>query len=255
MSEPRILVYDIENSPSLGWVWQKYQTDVVEFKEDWYLLCFAYKWLGGKTVKTVALPDFPLYKREPENDYHVASELWHLFNEADIVVAHNGNRFDQAKARARFLVHGFEPHTPFREIDTLQVARKRFNFTANNLDELCRQLGIGRKEYTGGIDTWLGCMRGDTKSWATMLKYNKRDVAMLEELYLRFRPWMENHPNIALISGRPSACPKCGSEEGMVLRKHRRINTVTAADVYQCKACGGYSTARVTDGSPKPNYK
>lgn len=254
MSEPRVLIYDIENSPALGWVWAKYQQDVNEFVQDPFILSFAYKWLGEKKVHAVAMPDFDLYKRDKRDDFRVVSELWHLFDEADVVVAHNGNRHDQGKARARFLYHQFDPPSPFREIDTLLVARRQFNFTANNLDELCRQLGIGRKEFTGGFDLWLKCMEGDPKAWATMIKYNKRDVVMLEELYLRLRPWMVNHPNLAVIAERPKACPRCGSEKGMITRGHYKVNGVTKSTYFQCKDCQAYSTARLSEKF-RPDFK
>ena len=240
---PRILLYDIENSPSLGWVWDKWNTNVVELHQDWHLLCFAYKWLGEKTVRTVALPDFPRYQKTKRDDRDVAQALWTLFDEADVVVAHNGNKFDQAKSRTRFLVHGFPQPSPFREVDTLQVARKHFAFTSASLDDLCRQLGIGRKEYDGGFKTWLGCMNGDPAAWRTMLKYNRRDVLMLEQLYLRMRPWIDNHPNLALMSDRPDICPKCGAD-GPFRARGWRYTQVSRRRLYQCKSCGGYVASR-----------
>lgn len=240
---PRILLYDIENSPALGWVWEKWNTNVVDLEADWYLLCFAYKWLGDSKVRTVSLPDFPRYERDKTDDKDVAKALWKLFDEADIVIAHNGNRFDQTKARTRFLVHGFPQPAPFREVDTLQVARKHFSFTSSSLDDLCRQLGIGRKEYDGGFQTWRGCMNGDPSAWKTMLRYNKRDVEMLEQLYLKLRPWIDQHPNLALIGGEPEACPKCGG--GPLQPRGWRYYAVTKRRTYQCKSCKGYSSGRI----------
>ena len=248
MTAPRILIYDIENTPSLGWVWNKWQTDVVELHQDWYMLCFAYKWLGDSKVQTVALPDFDGYARNRADDSLVVQALHALFDEADIVVAHNGNRFDQTKARARMLKHGLQPPSPFREVDTLQVARRHFNFTSNSLDDLCRQLGIGRKEYDGGFRTWLGCMEGDPAAWKRMLKYNRRDVQMLEQLYLKLVPWIEGHPNLALISDKPDACPKCGKSEGFKSQGWRYY-TVTKRRVFRCKACNGNVMGRKMEKS------
>lgn len=250
-----MLVFDIETSPALGWIWQLHQTDVIEVEQQWFILSFAYRWLGEKTVHSVALPDFPKrYKRDPEDDYEVVSALWHLFNEADIVVSHNGLRFDQPRARARFLVHNFDPPTPFREIDTLQVARKKFNFLSNRLDALCRQLGIGGKAGHAGFATWRGCMKGDPKAWATMVRYNKRDVEMLEELYLRLRPWIDNHPNLAVIENRPEACPKCGAEGQMQARGSYKVNAVTRNKRWQCQSCGGFSHTRLAEKVERPRF-
>ncbi len=54
----KILVFDIETSPSLGYVWGKYKQYVIEFEQEWNMLCFAYKWLGEKKIHSKALPDY-----------------------------------------------------------------------------------------------------------------------------------------------------------------------------------------------------
>ena len=35
---PKILLLDIETSPALGYVWKKWDTNVIEFKDSWYIL-------------------------------------------------------------------------------------------------------------------------------------------------------------------------------------------------------------------------
>lgn len=243
MTEPRILLWDIETSPSLGYVWQKYQTDVISFKADWHLLSIAWRWLGEKTVHCSALPDYPKsYAKDPENDFQLACLAYRLFDEADIVVAHNGVAFDTKKAQARMLVHGLNPPSPFREVDTLKLARGHFAFTSNRLDDLCKTLGIGQKQATGGFGTWLGCLRGDPKAWATMKRYNKHDVVLLEELYLRLRPWDNRHPNVALIADAKDACPRCG--KGPLTKRGYRSYGVTKRQRFQCSSCGGYCQSR-----------
>ena len=60
---------------------------------------FLHKWEGQKRAQVCALDDFPEeFKKDPENDEHVAKKLFDLFDEADIVIAHNGDRFDRRKA-------------------------------------------------------------------------------------------------------------------------------------------------------------
>lgn len=253
--EPRVLLYDIETAPTLGWMWRVYQADAIAVERSWYMLSFAYKWLGDKKVQTHALPDFPLYKREPENDRRLCDALWWLFDEAEVIVAHNGDRFDQRKARARFLVHDMMPPSPFREIDTLKVLRRKFALDSNRLDDACQQLSIGSKLPHQGKHTWLGCMSGDEKSWATMRKYNAQDVKLLEALYERLLPWIDNHPNMALIGDRPDACPKCFSTVGMIKRANYKYHGVTKAQVFQCKACNGYSHHRLSEPTVRPRYK
>lgn len=247
MKEPKILLYDIESAPNLAYVWGKYEQDVLAYTREWYMLSFSWKWLGESKTHVLSLPDFKTYKKDPENDIELIRELWQLFDEADIIIAHNGNSFDQKKTNARFIFHGFPPPTPYKEIDTKLVAKRYFNFNSNKLDDLGKYFKIGQKLQTGGFELWQGCMRGDKKAWKTMTDYNKMDVILLEKVYEKMKPWMNNHPNIGLMNGELRACPNCGSSH-----LHRRGTTYTRTGSYQrlqCQDCGAWSQSGLKDNS------
>ena len=246
MPDVRTLLFDIETSPNLGYIWGKWEQNVIRFEKEWHIISLAYKWLDEKAVYVKGLSDYPRYQVDPEDDLDLVGLAHSLFCEADIVIGHNSKAFDTKKAQARMLLQGFDPPSPFKEIDTLKVARRHFAFTSNSLNDLCQSIGIGKKAETGGFDTWLGCMRGDKKSWAQMKKYNAYDVTLLEQLYIRFQPWITGHPNVATISGRPDVCPKCGSGFGMIRRGYTSTS-VSRRVSYQCKGCGGYSSGRKTE--------
>jgi hypothetical protein len=240
---PKVLIYDIETSPNLGYVWGKYDQTVQVYAQEWYILSIAYKWIGDEHAQVIALPDFELYKTEPDNDYELVSFLWHLLDQADATVTHNGKNFDKGKTYARMIYHQFPPPTPAKEIDTLQIARREFNFTSNKLGDLCEYLGLEHKQDNGGMKTWIGCLNGDEEAWALMKEYNLQDAFITEQLYLRLQPWVARHPNFSLITDRPAACPKCGAE-GSMIAKGWQIYTVTKRHRYQCTNCGGYAVGR-----------
>ena len=248
----KVLFYDIETAPNLAYVWGHYDQNVVRQYREWYVLCFSYKWEGQKSTKVVSLPDFPeIYAANPENDLAVVGALWKLFDEADIVVAHNGDRFDMRKANARFVYHGLTPPAMPLQVDTLKVARRYFMFNSNKLGDLGEHLGLGNKEATGGFELWAGCMRGDEKAWRIMKKYAKQDVDLLQDVYEQLRPWMTNHPNRALIDGRPHACPSCGHDE--LIRRGNRSTKVAQYVQYQCKKCGSYCRERLRSEAVTPS--
>ncbi len=211
---------------------------------DWYILCYAAKWNHEKKVISDALINHEkAYEEDPENDYNILLSLRDLLDEADIVVAHNGQGFDVPKIFARFLKHGIPPPSPFRVVDTLKVAKRTFALTSNKLDYLARYLDIGAKIDTGGIELWHGCMEGDAKSWDLMIKYNKYDVVLLSKVYNKLLPWISDHPNVNLPEADGvTRCPKCGSEH-----LHYRGYYSTSAGVYRrivCNDCGGWSRER-----------
>ena len=108
----KILLYDLETTPVLGYTWGVYQQDVLEVVEDWYILCFAYKWYGEKgKAKIKSVKDYPSSAKKDGGycDKLLCKDLYKLMNEADIVVGHNSGAFDdkKSKARSRFpLSHG-----------------------------------------------------------------------------------------------------------------------------------------------------
>lgn len=251
MSKTKILIYDIETAPNLGYIWGKWQQDVIEYTHEWYMLCWSARWLGEKKIHTFAQPDSPgdYYKKRPFCDYHVVASLWNLMNEADIIVAHNGKFFDNRKSNARFLYHGFEPPAPYKTIDTYKEAKKYFSFNSYRLNDLAHLLGIGTKAQTGGFRLWKECMQGKKRAWNKMKKYNRQDVALLEEVYYKLRPWMETHPTVNLIEGKEGGCPACGSTS---LTKQGIYRAKT--QVYQqwkCKGCGRWSRSRKAKETPK----
>ena len=235
-TQVKVLLIDIETAPSLGWVWEKYETNVIDFKSDWYILSFGYKWLGEDQTKVVGLVDFPRYDRDRENDKQLMKQLWKLLDEADIVIGHNLDKFDIKKINTRFLTHGLNPPTPYKTVDTLKIARSNFAFDSNKLDDLGRYLGIGRKLPNTGFYLWRGCMIGDRESWAKMKQYNGQDVQLLEKVYNLLFPWDKKHPAVNL--GQRDTCPKCGSQN--VQKRGFNFTLLSQSQRYVCLSCRGW---------------
>lgn len=247
----RVLLYDIEVSSLNIDAWNTRETDAIRVVDDWYMLSFAWKWLGEKQVKCLALPDFKGYKKDRRNDQELVTALHKLFDEADIVIAHNGDKFDQKKSNTRFLFHGLNPPSPYKSIDTLKVLRRNFKLTSNRLNDAGKFLKVGKKVETGGYDLWVGCYNGDSKSWKKMKKYNKQDVVLLEEVYLKLRPWITNHPPLNILENNLTGCPNCGESQ---LQKRGTYPTKTGIKQnWWCLNCRAWSKSRVTERM-KPEY-
>ena len=238
--EAKVLVYDIETSPYTVQTWGLHQADALRTIQDSIMMSFAYKWLGERKVHCHALPDFPeKYKKDKFDDTELAIKLHALFDEADILIAHNGDRFDKKRAQKAFLKTGkLGPPSPYRTIDTLKIARAEFNFGSNRLDELGKFLKVGRKIVHTGKNLWFDCLDGKTTAWKKMKDYNKQDVRLLEDVYYELRPWAKNHPNLTVFTGDALTCPKCGSDH-----VQRRGYGHTPTQIYQryhCQDCGGW---------------
>ncbi len=236
----KILFIDIETTPNLVYTWGLWNQNIglnqiVRTSE---IICFAYSWFGIDDVRCTSGKEKNLIK-----------PILKLLDEADIVVAHNADRFDLPRIRAVALKMGIKPPSPFKIVDTLKVAKRQFKFESNRLDFLAEALGVrlkGKHPKFPGFELWLQCMKGNQEAWNEMEEYNIGDVETLEDVYFKMLPWIDNHPNVAVMDeGDVHSCPKCGS-----VRLHRRGFAYTNVGKYQryrCADCGGWSRTRFTE--------
>jgi hypothetical protein len=234
----RILCIDIETFPMLFYAWQPWEARALKVVENTSMASWSAKWLHGPQI-TRCLADYKGYKPGSRDDKKLCAELWPLLDEADIVVAHNADRFDVKKINYRFMIHNLGIPSPYKTVDTLKEVKRISGHDENRLNELCRQHGIGQKLRTGGAELWFDCLGGKPAAWARMKRYNARDVfPLLEKWYLFLRPWITTHPNLGTYSGVAS-CPKCGSVK--VQSRGVQRTATRAYQRMQCQACGGWS--------------
>lgn len=241
--KPKILFWDIETSPILGWTWQAYDTNVIKVEKDINIISVAWRWNHETKTHVAALPDFPGYKPGKVDDKKLVGKVWDLLNEADVVIAQNGDKFDTRIVQARMLAHEIPPPSPFIAIDTLKIARRYFNMPMYKLDEMLRYTGLRGKIATGGKELWFDCMKGDPEAWKRMKEYNKNDVEIMPPLYDRMKGWHKTHPALTNFTRGTHACPVC-----MATKLERRGYLALASghkQRYQCKACGKWSAGEL----------
>ena len=237
---PKILMLDIETTPIPVWAWslgKQYVQTHSMMKDsngkiiDWYVLSWSAKWLYDDEVLSDVLTSKEAIDR---NDKRVLESAWKLLDEADIIIAHNGDKFDLRKIKARFLSNGIMPPMPYKTIDTLKVARKEFALTSNKQDYITRLLGVQKKLDTD-FQLWVDCMNGDTEALKKMEEYNKHDVLGLEQMYLKLRPYISGHPNIAVMM-EENVCSSCGSDSLNSVGKYYYTGS-SRYELYYCSGC------------------
>lgn len=232
----KILLLDIETSlmsASTFHLYPKYIPHTAIIK-DWHIICWAAKWLNSDTI----------YSGKCDKDFDdkkCTQKLRDMVAKADVVVGHNSDKFDLKKLNTRCIKHGINPFPKPVSIDTLKSARKEFGFTSNRLDYLGKYLGVGGKLETTPF-LWDRVLAGDYKAVGEMLEYNKRDVTLLEDVYLKMRPYIRNHPNHNVWRDLDHCCPNCGSVDISKWGFYR-----TQAGRYQryvCESCGAWSRGK-----------
>lgn len=234
---PKILVFDIETSPLEAYVYQKsvWRSNITDSQviSEWFMLSWSARFLHeGITYSDVLTSKESL----DENDERICKTLWEYLDEADIVIAHNGDAFDVPNINTRFLLHDLTPPSPYRTIDTMRVARKQFGFTHNSLNGLATVFGFKPKMHTD-FQLWKDCKSGITQALKYMEEYNRYDVELLELIYLKLRPWIANHPNVGLFLEKDyPVCPACGSSNLEWTGKYV-YTSVSKFEALKCNDC------------------
>lgn len=240
MSKIKVLIFDIETSPIIARVWglKDQNIGLSQIRDDWFVIAWAAKWLGEKKVHYCDQRN----SRNLGDDKALVLRLWLMLDEADIVITQNGKNFDSPKLNARFIMHGFKPPSPYRHLDTYQIARKVAKFTSNKLEYLAEKLCTKYKKLKHskypGMDLWNECLKGNLSAWKEMEKYNKHDVLATEELYNKLKAWAPDAmPQPYLLE-----CTVCG--KGPVYRRGTTVTNKGRFMRYQCQACGKWATAK-----------
>lgn len=249
----KILILDIETAPIRAYVWGVWNENIHmnQIQSDWFILTWAAKWLFDDKVYSAKLKPEEVLNQD---DSRIIKGIWNLLNEADIVVAHNGEKFDIPKLNSRFIINDIEPPLPYQVIDTLRHIRRKFAFTHNKLDYVNKILKLDRKSDTGGFELWERCMKGDRSALKEMEDYNVKDVKILEDLYLNIRQWITPHPNVGLfiLDQKQSRCACCGSDK--LIDTGKLYYTISNAFALQkCESCGSNNRKRL--GELKINDK
>ena len=238
---PKVLLLDIETTPLEAYIWQtqvwKAHVSDSQVISKWFMLTWACKWLGSNEIMSMRLTGSEVLE---ENDRRIVYGLWDLLDQADIVIAHNGDNFDIPNINTRFLVNGLPPTSPYRTIDTLKVAQRQFGFTHNSLNALARVFGFDEKLETD-FSLWKRSKNGDDKALEYMEKYNQGDVFLLEEVYMKLRPWVKGHPNVGVyMESEEKVCAICGSDK--LVHDGYHVTNTGKYPAYRCAECGSTHT-------------
>jgi len=245
MNKPKLLIFDIETAPITSYTWGTFKQNVGlnQIKEDWHFLAWAAKWYGKPASKTIYMDNSKV--KDVKDDRKLIEGLWKLLDEADIVIAQNGDKFDIKKFNARAAIHGLPPVSSFRSTDTLKESRKVFSFTSHKLEYMTEKLNkkykkLKHKEYPG-FELWKAVLAGDKKAWKVMKTYCIHDVLATEELYMNIQGWIKTQNLAVYIDDEVKRC-QCGSH---VLIKKGFVYTNTGKfQGYKCLICEKRPTGR-----------
>jgi DNA-directed RNA polymerase subunit RPC12/RpoP len=192
------------------------------------MLCWSAKWLDEKDV---------FYQsKQHSSTVEMLAPLHALLDEADAVIHYNGKKFDIPHINREFILNGFTPPSPYRQMDILETVKRQFRFPSNKLDYVAQAFGLGSKQKHSGFKLWVGCIEKDPDSWKTMQDYNIQDVLLLEKVYHKVKAWIKGHINYSMHVTNKLVCPHCGGTH--VVKRGFTQTLASTFQRYRCSDCG-----------------
>lgn len=232
----KVLFGDIETSLAVSYHFGQWQQNLGIKQQIYESHLLSHAWaFGDDEVKGSILTKDEVLER---NDERLVLELWHLLDQCDVYVAHNGVKFDVKKMNGYFLKYGLPPPSPYKVYDTLLVSRKKFGLPFHNLAYLAKFLGVTRKIDNSGIELWIDCAQGKQEALDEMLDYNIGDIVTLREIYYKLIAWDNFAVNMTLYNDVEGLqCPHCASTNIQKLDNKFAYTAQRKYHVYRCKDC------------------
>lgn len=241
--QPNILFVDLETAPTIAAVFGRFDLNLSQdnvLQEGGFLISACWKFSADDNVSGVVMTPEEIASQD---DSRIVASLYEVWQKADVVVGQNVKSFDDKVFRTRCLLNGFAPPKTVKIVDTLQMARK-LKFNSNKLDSLGFALGCGRKIQNSGISLWVKCLAGNTEALNEMFVYNKQDVQLLQDVYLKLRAFDPKHPNLSVYyEDTQERCVVCGSLH-VTPTGHSVFTQSNEYEEHQCQDCGHRSKFR-----------
>lgn len=232
--KPRVLFYDVETTPLKAYVWRTGKqfidhTSIVK-GEHTKIICIAYKWAHENKIRSL------VWDIKKQSCDKIIDEFSKVLEQADVAIAHNGDKFDVRQINTQRLLSKKKPIAWPTTEDSLKQLRQIFYLPSYKLNYIAKLL-LKTSKSPMVFEDWLDIIeRKSKKAQRKMVKYCKRDVKLLAEAYAIIQPFLKPKVNRALISN--GNCVSCGSD-----KIHSKGTTTLRSGQYrryQCQSCGHY---------------
>lgn len=231
------LFWDIEVTPNVVLSWgigNNISLSEANIVTERSIICIAYQWEHEEEPKYLSVS-------RVGNDKTILTKFLEIAEQADELVAHNGDRFDLKWFRARCLYHGIVALPLAKTVDTLQIVRRTCKFNNAKMGYLAELLGIDHQKGSPGYSLWKKALLGnDSKAVQEIAEYCAQDVKVLKALYDRIVRLFPPKTHAGVMAGLEKwTCPRCGSVH-VGKSKTRTTTAGTVQHQMKCKDCHGY---------------
>lgn len=244
----KILWDDIETSPPLVYTYPLRDVTIPHdnIVIDKQITSIGYMFEGEKKPTTLEWDFKSPIKIYPDriegggDDTRMLKAYSEVMQEADLIIAQNGDSFDRKEINWRMNDLRLKPlENKVLTLDTLKLSRKVFRPSSQKLDYRSARYGLGGKIH----QTMKDCMdvaRGDLHAQAERVRYNGKDVRDLRAIFWRELPFYDLPKSIVrmlllYIAEERPFCQKCAASRQakfkvIRIRKNKKMH-------YKCQTC------------------
>jgi len=211
--DQKILVYDIETSRVEVKAWGTGKTYINhgQLRSETRIISIAYKWLGQDEVNWVK------WDMKTHDDRQLMVDFLKIYNEADMLIGQNNDRFDNKLVRTRAAKHGLFVNVLLPSFDLYKEAKRVFRLQSYSMAYMAKFFGVTLKQSHEGIYMWDmiedGTPAQQKEYIKKMIDYNVGDIVTTEELYVVLRKYLGHKVHFGVANGKQKyTCPNCGSE-------------------------------------------
>jgi DNA polymerase elongation subunit (family B) len=235
------LFFDIETSYNIGFFWNtgKQYINYTNILKERAIICICYKWEYENKVHY-------LHWDDNQCDKEMLASFIQVLNEADEIIGQNHENYDIKWLRTRCLFHGIPMFPKYTTLDTYKKAKSQFRLNSNSLNYISSYLNLGEKSPMT-IDDWTNIiMHKKQSSLNKMIKYCKKDVLLLEQVYNKMSPYFTNSIHMGRTIGHSKlSCPECGNYSLNISKTRYTVTGIKRIQM-QCSGCGKYHTVSQT---------
>lgn len=224
----KIMIYDIETSRAefkLFWTGKQYVPVSAMTKEP-QIISISWNWLGEEKIYDLTWDKY-------NSDKEMLIKFLEHYNQADMVIGQNNDRFDNRWVNARAAKHNLDVNTMIRSFDIMKEAKNKFRIPSYSMKFMCEYFGVEQKLSHEGIKMWdmieSGTPEQKKEFLEKMITYNRGDIISTGALYYRLRKYFGHKSHLGVQKGEPKwSCPDTGSHNVKLYK-----TTVTPAGTVQ----------------------
>lgn len=146
------------------------------------ILCGVVMTYDPQEIKIFRADEYPSWRDGRRSDDHdITAEIMSFLEEFDVLIAHNGVKYDLPFLRTRALQYGLPPLQPLKIVDPVLAARRQLRLQSNSLDAIAKHIDAPFRKTPLEPIVWARAMMdGDVDSMNLIVEHCVADVQVLD---------------------------------------------------------------------------